>query len=449
MRAYGQPVNLKLVLVALAVALVALSLAYTNRMVRQLREREAYVVALQARAFEEQTRIAAESFNPYAADLSALAARLRTAPGLSDSLRTRYGEALAWAEAMPPPGEAGFIAEHIVRPNTFEIPSVLTDESGTPLFWRSVPIDSASTAADLTPAQRQRLDALVTEMDTRHAPVRVVLDLPDTAPIVQQIHYGDSALVQELRLFPYIQTAFGVLLALVAYGAFSYVRRSEQASLWAGMAKEAAHQLGTPISSLMGWNELLRAAPDDDALRDEATQEIEKDIARLQRVTNRFSSIGSKPKLEPQPLEPLVEQTVGYLRRRVPTSRRVVLTVDVPDDLAAAVNPDLFAWVIENLVKNALDALDGPGSIAVTGGHSDDGGVWLDVADTGKGIDRRDAANVFRPGFSTKTRGWGLGLSLAQRIAEQYHGGRLRLVQTRTTTPTGTTFRFELPRSDA
>lgn len=448
MRAYGQPVNLKFVLVALAVALVALSLAYTNRMVRQLREREAYVVALQARAFEEQTRIAAQSMNPHADALDGLARYLRAAPGLPDSARARYAEAVAWAETMPPPGEAGFIAEHIVRPNTFEIPSVLTDDAGTPLFWRSVPVDSATTAADLDAAQRTRLDALVAEMDARHAPVPVVLDLPDAPPIVQNIHYGDSALVRELRLFPYIQTAFGVLLALVAYGAFSYVRRSEQASLWAGMAKEAAHQLGTPISSLMGWNELLRAAPDDDALRDEATREIDKDIARLQRVTNRFSSIGSKPKLETLPLAPLVEQTVGYLRRRVPTSRRVALTVDVPEGLAAAVNPDLFAWVIENLVKNALDALDGPGQIAVTGGRTDDGAVWLDVADTGKGIDRRDAANVFRPGFSTKTRGWGLGLSLARRIAEQYHGGRLRLVQSRTTAPTGTTFRFELPSTE-
>ena len=443
MRTYRQPVNLKFALVALAVALVGLSLSYTNRMVRQLREREAYVVALQARAFEAQTRIAASSINPHAETLAELAAFVRAAPGLPDSVRARYGEAVGWAEAMPPPGEAGFISEHIVRPNTFEIPSVLTDADGAALFWRSVPVDSVTSGA-LSVAQRQRLAAIVADMDARHAPVPVVLDLPDGPPIVQNIHYGDSALVRELRLFPYVQTAFGVLLALVAYAAFSYVRRSEQASLWAGMAKEAAHQLGTPISSLMGWNELLKAAPADEALHGEATREIDKDIARLQRVTNRFSSIGSKPRLDVQPLAPLVESTVGYLRRRVPTSRRVVLTVDVPDGLAAAVNPDLFAWVVENLVKNALDALDGPGEIAVTGGREGER-VWLDVADTGKGIDRRDAAHVFRPGFSTKTRGWGLGLSLAQRIAEQYHGGRLRLLQTRTAAPTGTTFRFELP----
>lgn len=444
MRAYRLPVNLKLGLVGLALGLVALSLLYTQRMVRQLREREAYVVALQARAFEAQTRLAAQSINPHADVLTDLAARLPRMSALPDSLRGAYAAALEWAMGMPPPGEASFIAEHIVRPNAFQIPSVLTDSAGTPLFWRSVPVDSVPIDA-LSSEQRARLGALVAGMDARHAPVPVVLSLPDGPPIRQRIHYGDSALVQELRLFPYVQTLFGLLLALVAYASFAYVRRSEQASLWAGMAKEAAHQLGTPISSLMGWNELLKDPDGAEALRDEATREIDKDIVRLQRVTNRFSSIGSKPRLEAQPLAPLVEATVAYLQRRVPTSRRIALTADVPGDLRAAVNPDLFEWVVENLVKNALDAIDGPGgTIAVRGGR-DGRLVWIDVQDSGRGIDRRHAAHVFRPGFSTKSRGWGLGLSLARRIAEHYHGGRLRLVQTRTAPPSGTTFRFELP----
>ncbi len=214
------------------------------------------------------------------------------------------------------------------------------------------------------------------------------------------------------------------------------------------MAKEAAHQLGTPISSLMGWAELMKLGVLGEDGQAEAVTEIEKDIARLNRVTSRFSSIGSVPRLDVQPIAPIVASVAEYLRRRIPRSKRVALTVDVPPDLRAPLNADLFEWVIENLVKNALDAIDAPeGTIAVTG-RAEAGRVVLEVRDTGKGIARRNQQNVFRPGFSTKTRGWGLGLSLARRIVEHYHGGRLRLASSRVAPgPTGTTFRIELPES--
>ena len=463
MRAYRWSINVKLGLVVFAVLIAVASLLYTNRVVDQLRAREAFMVQLQARAYEELPRAALASVNPHAADLADLAAALDALPGLSDERRARFGEAVAWAQTMPPPGELGFINEHVIRPNLFEIPAIVTDAAGAPQFWRNVPVDSAAALTGIpeTDAAHARLAALVADMDTRHAPVPVVVEAGGQR-IEQRIHYGESRLVRELRLFPYIQLCFVGLFILVGYLSLAYVRRSEQSGLWAGMAKEAAHQLGTPISSLMGWSELLRADALDGAGRDEAYDEIDKDIARLTRVTGRFSSIGSVPRLDVQPLAPLLTGAADYLRRRIPASRSVALTVEVAPDLKAPLNADLFEWVVENLVKNALDAMQRGGSAGggAVGGGSASGGdgriditarrrgarVVIDVRDTGGGIERRDLANVFRPGFSTKKRGWGLGLSLARRIVEHYHGGRLRVAQSRTTGPeTGTTFRIELP----
>ncbi len=463
MRAYRWSINVKLGLVLFAVLIAVASLLYTNRVVDQLRAREAFMVQLQARAYEELPRAALASVNPHADALVDLAAYLDAAPGLSVDRRARLAEAVAWAQTMPPPGEVGFINEHVIRPNLFEIPAVVTDAAGSPQFWRNVPVDSAAALTGIpeTAAAHARLAALVAEMDAQHAPVPVVVNAGGMR-IEQRIHYGESRLVRELRLFPYVQLLFVALFVFVGYLSLAYVRRSEQSGLWAGMAKEAAHQLGTPISSLMGWSELLRADALDATGRVEAYEEIDKDIARLTRVTGRFSSIGSVPRLDVQPLAPLLTGAADYLRRRIPSSRRVALTVDVPSDLRAPLNADLFEWVVENLVKNALDAMekgDGPGSgsaaasgaaqgsgsIAITARRSGDR-IVVDVRDTGKGIERRDLDNVFRPGFSTKKRGWGLGLSLARRIVEHYHGGRLRVAQSRTTGPeTGTTFRIELP----
>jgi signal transduction histidine kinase len=180
-----------------------------------------------------------------------------------------------------------------------------------------------------------------------------------------------------------------------------------------------------------------------DEQRSEAVDEIENDIDRLQRVANRFSDIGSMPKLEQQRLAPIVEQTATYIRRRIPQRReQITLTAEVPDDLKAPVNEELFAWVVENLLKNALDAIDGAGRIALTAG-TDATGVWIEVEDTGAGIERSQWKNIFRPGYSTKKRGWGLGLSLARRVIEDYHGGSLRLVDS--TVGEGSTFRIDLP----
>jgi len=259
----------------------------------------------------------------------------------------------------------------------------------------------------------------------------------------QLVHYGESPLAVLIRRFPVVQLAVVALFVLVGYLGFSYVRRSEQSSLWVGMAKEAAHQLGTPLSSMIGWIELLRLG--DAADPQTVADELEQDVERLRRVADRFEKIGSRPILEVTPIRPVLEAVADYMRRRVPQrGPGVEITVEAPQELAAPLNVELFEWVVENLLKNALDAMEGvPGShrIALTA-RSQGTTVVVDVRDTGKGMDRATARHVFRPGFSTKRRGWGLGLSLARRIVEDYHGGSLSVAESRP--GAGTTFRIVL-----
>ncbi|MEX0599849.1 MAG: HAMP domain-containing sensor histidine kinase, partial [Rhodothermales bacterium] len=300
-------------------------------------------------------------------------------------------------------------------------------------------------APDEEEALRSRLIERARTMAQEYEPIEIALGT-EPNQLTQYIFYDDSQLVRELTIFPYIQLLFVALFIAVGYLGFSYVRRSEQSSLWVGMAKEAAHQLGTPISSLMGWTELLKESVPPEGLAGTALEEIDNDIARLQRVTARFSDIGSLPKLDVQDVKSVIQATADYITRRLPKkARQVELNVDVADGLYAPLNAELFEWVIENLLKNALDAIETPtGSIHVAG-SMEDATIRIDVTDTGKGIDRRNWKNVFRPGYSTKKRGWGLGLSLAKRIVEDYHGGTLTLAQSRP--GEGSTFRITLPSS--
>jgi hypothetical protein len=464
MRAYRFSVKLKLALIVFATAIAVASLAYTHRLVDRLREREQALVQLWADAQAQVSRAQMQAINPYREELRGLqqlVRTLRTTPAIvpaatggngggpaawtADSLR-RYQEALRWAQSMPPSGEFDFITNEIIIPNPFGIPAIITDSTGQePLFWRNVGVpDTLARMATRDSARAmQRLRRQQAAMDEMHDPIPIRVDLGEGRRLVQYVHYDESSLVTELRIFPYVQLLFVGLFVAVGYLGFSYVRRSEQSSLWVGMAREAAHQLGTPISSLMGWTEMLRMPSLSDEKRDEALTEIESDIERLQRVANRFSDIGSTPKLETAPIAPIVESTADYIQRRIPQQgQHVDLTVKVPGDLEAPVNEELFAWVVENLLKNALDALEGDGAIAVRGFRRPDA-VCVEVEDTGRGIERQQWRNVFRPGYSTKQRGWGLGLSLARRVIEDYHGGELKLVDS--SVGEGTTFRVELP----
>ena len=437
MKAYRTSVKIKLGLIVAAVVIAVASLGYTNRLANRLMQQERDSIQLYARAIEYQALAGPE--NPVLAELSALDAALaRGAIDLPpDSVRA-LRTALAWAQSMPASEEIDFVFNEIIEPGRFSVPAIITD---TTLSFvsaaRNVPVDSARTIEERDADFIARARA----MDGVHEPIRVDYG----GDLVQLVHYGESETVEQLRWFPLVQLLFVAAFVGVGYLGFSYVRRSEQANLWVGMAKEAAHQLGTPLSSMIGWIELLRLEGEDDpdGMASTVADELERDVGRLRRVADRFSKIGSVPELHVQPLAPVVEGVAEYVGRRVPKEgRQIGLSVDVAPGLDVALNAELFEWVVENLLKNALDAIEGDGSIAVRG-RVEKGSAVVEVRDTGKGIDRAAARHIFRPGFSTKRRGWGLGLSLAKRIVEDYHGGTLTLAETRV--GHGTTFRIALP----
>lgn len=266
--------------------------------------------------------------------------------------------------------------------------------------------------------------------------IRIYLD-EDHADGYIDVCYDDSLTLKRLAVYPYIQIGAVLLFVGVAVIALLTSKRAEQNRVWVGLSKETAHQLGTPISSLMAWVEILRENyPDDDLI-----PEMDKDVKRLQLIADRFSKIGSLPEPVPVSLDTTLSHVVDYMDRR--TSRRVLISVShTQGDQTVNLNASLFEWVIENLCKNAVDAMGGDGGkITITTGTSPKG-VWIEVADTGKGIPKKDVGNVFRPGFTTKRRGWGLGLSLAKRIVEEYHHGRIYV---KSSEPgVGTVFRIEL-----
>ncbi len=256
------------------------------------------------------------------------------------------------------------------------------------------------------------------------------------------VYYENSFLLIQLIAYPYIQLSVIAIFGFISYLAFNYSRTSEQNRIWVGLAKETAHQLGTPISSLMAWIEVLR---DDPEIKNKGiVDELDKDIRKLRIVTERFSSIGSTPTLKVENIYYLINNVVDYLKPRV-SSKINFEIYTLSNTITAKVHTPLFEWVIENLCKNAVDAMGNTGTIAIKILRGSEGKVFIDISDTGKGIPKSNVANVFKPGFTTKKRGWGLGLALAKRIIELYHEGRIFVKASDETQ--GTTFRIELKSS--
>jgi len=254
---------------------------------------------------------------------------------------------------------------------------------------------------------------------------------------VLMLYYRESSILRNLRYYPYIQLFVIVIFIVVAYFAFYATQQAEQNQVWVGMSKETAHQLGTPISSLMAWIEILKLQNIEKSLIDE----FEKDIDRLERITERFSKIGSKPELHPANVISALSLTINYLKTR--SSEKVVFKTkfDERETIEIPLNVALFSWVIENICKNAIDAMGNHGTITVDI-HKKDSQVIIDITDTGKGVPKSQFSTIFQPGFSTKKRGWGLGLSLAKRIIENYHNGKIFIKWSEL--GKGTTFRIVL-----
>lgn len=307
-----------------------------------------------------------------------------------------------------PDADVGFEMT-IISANT-TVPILLTDEAGNFIEARNMNRERLSTDPEY-------LQKKIKEMEQVAAPIPVVFGEGH----VQYLYYQNSTLLTKLRYYPLILLLVIGLFMVIAYIAFSNARKAEQNQVWNGLAKETAHQIGTPLTSLMGWAEYLRSHNTDANV----VEEMEKDIERLNTITDRFSKIGSKPALSPNAVVQVTEQAVGYLKARSP--RNITISFTAAESVSATLvrlNKPLFEWVIENLIRNAIDAIDGKGEIDVRITESTKN-VIIEVEDTGKGIPANKQRTVFRPGFTTKARGWGLGLSLAKRIVEEYHGGRI------------------------
>ena len=322
---------------------------------------------------------------------------------------------------------------------TIDFPIILTDPHNTPVYWKNVEVDTVSLRDEERAAFFARLLA---SMDRRNRPIRIAFN--DTL-VLQYVHYGESTLIAELRWLPVSEIAIAAVFVLIAYIGFSYIKRSEQSNIWVGMAKETAHQLGTPLSSLMGWLERLKDDAQQGERLEETVREMQSDVERLNKVAGRFSKIGSRPDLKEENLGEVIGGVMGYIAKRIPKSgKKIDLVITTPGDHYARINRELFEWVIENLMKNALDAMEAPsGKISFAIAESGTQTV-IDVTDTGKGIDPKFYKEVFRPGYSTKKRGWGLGLTLSKRIIEEYHKGKLFVKES--APGQGTTFRIRLMR---
>lgn len=318
-----------------------------------------------------------------------------------------------------------FILEVIKDNET--VPMILTDENEQVIDMRNVSLSGKN--------REEELDRLIEEMKSEHQPIEIALPHGK-----QYIFYKDSTLLTRLSFFPLIQLAVVALFLLISYYAFSTAKRAEQNQVWVGMSKETAHQLGTPTSSLLASLELLKM---ENLNNPSLVPEIEKDINRLGKITERFSKIGSRPSLRPENISGILMNAVHYIKSRVSRKVEFILHFDENREIYVPVNKALFEWVIENLFKNAIDSMNGEGKIQLSVSEKNNM-LYIDITDEGKGIPKSKYKTIFQPGYTSKKRGWGLGLSLAKRIVEQYHNGKIFVHHSEI--DKGSTFRIILRR---
>ena len=342
-----------------------------------------------------------------------------------------------WAEAMRSLNKAdentdlGLVLK-VIDENT-TIPIVVLNERGEATASRNLRIPQSEL-----PDSLRYLTHYGQRLRAQGNSIRIALDDDNPAEYID-VCFADSLMLRRLAAWPYVQLGIVLIFVVIAIFALLTSKRAEQNKVWVGLSKETAHQLGTPISSLMAWTEILKEQYPDDPL----LPELDNDVKRLQLIADRFSKIGSLPEPVDTSLNELLQHVVDYMNRR--TSHRVNIVTTLPDhDVRLLLNGSLFEWVIENLAKNAVDAMGENGGQITINVEEQPARVIIDVSDTGKGIRKKDLANVFRPGFTTKKRGWGLGLSLAKRIVEEYHHGRIYVL--RSEIDRGTTFRIELAK---
>jgi hypothetical protein len=404
MKMTGGPasMNIKLALIIIGATIALGTLYYTQNLVSRLQQREKDIVQLYASSLE-------------------------------------YGASTETINA-----DFTFVFQNIIE--RIDFPLILTNQndqvnsSGIVSGYKNIEHDPK------LPDQKLKifLQEKVIELSKQHAPILVK---SPSGTILQKIYYGDSDIIQRLRFYPYLQILFALVFLIIAYTSFSYVKKSEQRNIWVGMSKETAHQLGTPISSLMGWNEMLKMNYSNHDKVLDISDEISSDLTRLSKITKRFSKIGSKPELIDENPYEIIVNVINYFQRRLPQlGKNVLISIAGEKEQKVKLNIELFEWVIENLIKNALDAIDNKeGKITFKVEHNRNK-IEIEVTDNGKGIENNRRKDIFRPGYSTKRRGWGLGLSLSKRIIEDYHNGKIFVKQS--IINVGATFKIILNSSE-
>ncbi|MDE7407453.1 MAG: HAMP domain-containing histidine kinase [Muribaculaceae bacterium] len=345
-----------------------------------------------------------------------------------------------WADATKEIINAGpstnleFLSSIVVSNNT--IPVLVTDDNDNILFHSNFNLPEAPDTLNPLNISAVNSEYLARKLNDLHHSTNTI-EIAIAPGENQHLYYEDSILLKRLSLYPYVQLLVMLAFVAIVYYAVSSTKKAEQNKVWVGLSKETAHQLGTPISSLMAWTETLP----DQGVDQDIVNEMNKDVQRLSTIASRFSKIGSQPKMEPMDIQTVVRQASDYMKGRI--SSRIDFSIhQQPGAITVLMSDSLFQWVMENLIKNAVDAMAGHGRLRIVTG-TDSGKAFIEVSDSGKGIPRKRFKTVFNPGYTTKKRGWGLGLTLARRIIEEYHGGRIFVKESEP--GHGTTFRIELP----
>ncbi|TNE72695.1 HAMP domain-containing histidine kinase [bacterium] len=406
-------ISSKLYITIFLLVIATSTITYNYYLLNTLRDKEKSSIELWAKAIEYN---GIPQHVEIREDLQSIYSELEANNQLNRAEKTRWIRSLQRVDAELANSALDFVATEIIIKNRFEVPSLVTDSTGNILYTRNIEGGKIN-------------EELVVEFSELNQPIKIKVG-NESSSEVQYVYYGESDTIKLLKYFPFIQLSFLALLIGMAYYSWSTAKANEQSNLWVGMAKEAAHQLGTPLSSLYGWITLLKETELSKEQAQEIMFELNKDTDRIQKVADRFNKIGSLPELKEQRLEPIIHQVLDYLEPRIPRlNKGVKLIREIDTSTKLPLNAELFEWALENIVKNAIDAIvpNQDGSYVKVTSKQIEKDVYISIEDTGKGIEKRNLDQIFKPGFSTKKRGWGLGLSLTRRIVEEYHEGKVQL----------------------